>query len=63
MLAKRIIPCLDIKYGKTVKGINYENIIDVGGPVDLGAMYAKMGAYELVFQDITAVNKKRNTLS
>lgn len=63
MLAKRIIPCLDIKNGQTVKGINFENIIDVGDPVELGALYAKMGADELVFLDITATNEKRKTLS
>ena len=63
MLAKRIIPCLDIKNGKTVKGINFENITDVGDPVELGALYAKMGADELVFLDITATNEKRKTLS
>lgn len=63
MLAKRIIPCLDIKDGKTVKGINFENITDVGDPVELGALYARMGADELVFLDITATNEKRKTLS
>lgn len=63
MLAKRIIPCLDIKNGKTVKGINFENIIDVGDPVELGTLYAQMGADELVFLDITATNEKRKTLS
>jgi cyclase len=63
MLAKRIIPCLDIKNGQTVKGINFENITDVGDPVELGALYARMGADELVFLDITATNEKRKTLS
>ena len=63
MLAKRIIPCLDIKNGQTVKGINFENITDVGDPVELGALYTKMGADELVFLDITATNEKRKTLS
>ena len=63
MLAKRIMPCLDIKDGKTVKGINFENITDVGDPVELGALYAGMGADELVFLDITATNEKRKTLS
>lgn len=63
MLAKRIIPCLDIKDGQTVKGINFENITDVGDPVELGALYANMGADELVFLDITATNEKRKTLS
>jgi cyclase len=63
VLTKRIIPCLDIKNGKTVKGINFENITEVGDPVELGALYAKMGADELVFLDITATNEKRKTLS
>ena len=63
MLAKRIIPCLDIKDGKTVKGINFVDIKDVGDPVELGSLYASMGADELVFLDITATNEKRKTLS
>jgi len=63
MLAKRIIPCLDIKDGKTVKGINFLNITDVGDPVELGRKYAEMGADELVFLDITATNERRKTLS
>lgn len=63
MLAKRIIPCLDIKDGKTVKGVNFVNIKDVGDPVELGTLYARMGADELVFLDITATNEKRKTLS
>lgn len=63
MLTKRIIPCLDIKDGRTVKGVNFENIRDAGDPVELGAMYAKQGADELVFLDITATNEKRKTLS
>lgn len=63
MLAKRIIPCLDIKDGKTVKGINFLQITNVGDPVELGTLYASMGADELVFLDITATNEKRKTLS
>jgi imidazole glycerol-phosphate synthase subunit HisF len=63
MLAKRIIPCLDIKNGRTVKGVNFENIIDAGDPVELGALYAMQGADELVFLDITATNEKRKTLA
>jgi imidazole glycerol-phosphate synthase subunit HisF len=63
MLTKRIIPCLDIKDGRTVKGINFENIRDAGDPVELGALYAKQGADELVFLDITATIEKRKTLS
>lgn len=63
MLTKRIIPCLDIKDGRTVKGVNFENIRDAGDPVELGALYAREGADELVFLDITATNEKRKTLS
>lgn len=63
MLTKRIIPCLDIKDGRTVKGINFENIRDAGDPVELAIEYAKMGADELVFLDITATNEKRKTLT
>jgi len=63
MLTKRIIPCLDIRDGRTVKGVNFENISDAGDPVELGAFYAAHGADELVFLDITATNEKRNTLS
>lgn len=59
MLAKRIIPCLDIRNGKTVKGINFENVIDVGDPVELGAKYARDGADELVYLDITATHEGR----
>ena len=63
MLTKRIIPCLDIKDGRTVKGVNFENIRDAGDPIELGAFYAKQGADELVFLDITATVEKRKTLS
>ena len=63
MLTKRIIPCLDIKDGRTVKGVNFENIRDAGDPVTLGALYAQQGADELVFLDITATVEKRKTLS
>lgn len=63
MLAKRIIPCLDIRDGRTVKGVNFENIRDAGDPVELGVLYAQQGADELVFLDITATNEKRKTLS
>ena len=62
-LAKRIIPCLDIKDGRTVKGINFESLRDAGDPVELGAFYAQQGADELVFLDITATIEKRKTLS
>jgi cyclase len=63
MLTKRIIPCLDIKDGRTVKGTNFVNLRDAGDPVELGARYAEEGADELVFLDITATHEKRKTLS
>lgn len=63
MITKRIIPCLDIKDGRTVKGTNFVNLRDAGDPVELGAAYARQGADELVFLDITATNEKRKTLS
>lgn len=62
MLAKRIIPCLDIKDGRTVKGTNFENLRDAGNPVELATVYAANGADELVFLDITATIEKRKTL-
>ena len=62
MLTKRIIPCLDIKDGRTVKGINFENIRDAGDPVQLALLYSEQGADELVFLDITATVEKRKTL-
>lgn len=62
MLAKRIIPCLDINNGRTVKGINFENIRDAGDPVELAMYYSLQGADELVFLDITATVEKRKTL-
>jgi len=61
MLAKRIIPCLDVRNGKTVKGINFVNIKVVGDPVEMGAAYAEQGADELVFLDITASHEQRKT--
>ena len=63
MLTKRIIPCLDIKDGRTVKGTNFIDLRDAGDPVELGALYAQEGADELVFLDITATVEKRKTLS
>ena len=63
MLAKRIIPCLDIKDGRTVKGINFENLRDAGDAVELAKYYADNGADELVFLDITATNEKRKTFA
>lgn len=62
MLAKRIIPCLDIKNGRTVKGVNFENLRDAGDPVELAKRYAEEGADELVFLDISATNEERETL-
>lgn len=63
MLAKRIIPCLDIKDGRTVKGVNFVALRDAGDPVELGAKYSSGGADELVFLDITATHEKRKTLA
>jgi imidazole glycerol-phosphate synthase subunit HisF len=63
MLAKRIIPCLDINNGRTVKGINFVNIRDAGDPVALAKYYSRQGADELVFLDITATVEKRKTLA
>ena len=63
VLTKRIIPCLDIKDGRTVKGVNFEGLRDAGDPVELALRYAKEGADELVFLDITATNEKRKTLT
>ena len=62
-LRKRIIPCLDIKDGRTVKGINFENIRDAGDPVEMASYYSQQGADELVFLDITATIEKRKTLT
>ena len=61
MLAKRIIPCLDIKNGRTVKGVNFLNLRDAGDPVALAKQYAENGADELVFLDITATLESRST--
>lgn len=63
MLAKRIIPCLDIKNGRTVKGINFENLRDAGDAVELGKWYSEHGADELVFLDITATHEDRRTFA
>ena len=62
MLTKRIIPCLDIKDGRTVKGVNFVNLRDAGDPVQLARFYAENGADELVFLDISATEEKRKTL-
>jgi len=63
LLKKRIIPCLDIKDGRTVKGINFEGLRDAGDPVELAKKYVDEGADELVFLDITATQEKRKTLA
>ena len=62
MLTKRIIPCLDIKDGRTVKGVNFVDLRDAGDPVELAKIYADTGADELVFLDISATEEKRRTL-
>ena len=63
MLAKRIIPCLDIKNGMTVKGVNFVNLREAGDPVELGAAYSQKGADELVYLDITASHEGRKTFT
>ncbi|NJB35588.1 imidazole glycerol phosphate synthase subunit HisF [Croceivirga sp. JEA036] len=63
MLTKRIIPCLDIKEGRTVKGVNFVDLRDAGDPVELAQRYADEGADELVFLDISATEQKRKTLA
>ena len=63
MLTKRIIPCLDIKNGRTVKGTHFTNLRDAGDPVELGSLYARQGADELVFLDISATQEARKTLA
>ena len=62
MLTRRIIPCLDVKDGRVVKGINFLNLRDAGDPVELGARYSDEGADELVFLDITATIRSRKTI-
>lgn len=63
MLAKRIIPCLDVKDGMTVKGTNFVNLREAGDPVELGVRYSEQGADELVFLDITASHEERKTFT
>lgn len=63
MLAKRIIPCLDVDDGRVKKGINFVNLRDVGDPVEIASMYQEQGADELVFLDITATNEQRKTMA
>src|SRR5690554_5358529 len=63
MLTKRIIPCLDIKNGRTVKGVNFVGLRDAGDPIALAKLYAENGADELVFLDISATEERRKTLT
>ncbi|MCF0177570.1 MAG: imidazole glycerol phosphate synthase subunit HisF, partial [Bacteroidales bacterium] len=63
MVAKRIIPCLDVKGGRTVKGINFVGLRDVGDPIELGRRYSDEGADELVFLDISASQEERGTFA
>ena len=63
MLAKRIIPCLDIKDSRTVKGVNFVDLVDAGDPVELARYYSENGADELVFLDITATKEDRKTFA
>ena len=63
MLAKRIIPCLDVRDGRVVKGINFVNIRDAGDPVELAKYYSDQGADEIVFLDITATSDARDTVA
>lgn len=62
MLAKRIIPCLDVKEGRVVKGVNFIGLQDVGDPVEIAALYNEAGADEIVFLDITATHEGRKTI-
>ena len=61
MLAKRVIPCLDVANGRVVKGVNFQNLKDAGNPVDLAKFYDESGADELTFLDISASNEERST--
>lgn len=63
MLAKRIVPCLDVLDGKVVKGVNFVNLTEIGDPVEHGAWYSEQGADELVYLDITATHEKRKLLA
>ncbi len=62
MLSKRIIPCLDVREGKTTKGIKFKNNVDIGDPVDMARLYYQAGADEIVFYDITASYEKRDIM-
>src|ERR1700722_10596973 len=61
-LCKRIIPCLDVAGGKTVKGVKFGNLREIGDPVELGLLYQQQGADELTFLDISATNEERSTV-
>ena len=63
MLAKRIIPCLDVMGSRTVKGVNFVNLKDAGDPIELAQKYSKQGADELVFLDISATENRRKTFN
>lgn len=63
MLAKRIIPCLDVKDGRVVKGVNFVGLRDAGDPVELAKFYSQEGADEIVFLDITATSDNRDTIA
>jgi len=62
MLSKRIIPCLDVREGRTTKGIEFKQNVDIGDPVEMGRFYYEEGADEIVFYDITASNEKRDIM-
>ncbi len=62
MLSKRIIPCLDVREGRTTKGIKFKNNVDIGDPVDMARIYYEEGADEIVFYDITASHEKRGIM-
>ena len=62
MLAKRILPCLDVKAGRVVKGVNFVDLKDAGDPVELAKVYDEAGADEIVFLDITATHEDRGTI-
>ena len=62
MLAKRVIPCLDVKDGRVVKGVNFVDLVDAGDPVEQAKIYDQEGADELVFLDITATHEARDTV-
>jgi cyclase len=62
MLSKRIIPCLDVREGKTTKGIKFKDNVDIGDPVEMARFYYEAGADEIVFYDITASHEKRNIM-